>query len=112
MHEDGGPQVVLWVPPVGGAGGLAAGAEHAFVETIEQFSFLNRLSVLNVDVLLGSLTLQEWLDLLVLSVEVRHIDDQVFQDEHEHQGRDHTLLIVILGNTTEAGQVMSSIDIH
>jgi len=41
LHENGGSQIVLRVPPVRRAGRLAAGAEHALVETIEEFTVLN-----------------------------------------------------------------------
>ena len=41
LHENGRSQIVLRVPPVRGAGGLAASAEHALVETIEEFTVLN-----------------------------------------------------------------------
>lgn len=35
LHEHGRAEVFLGVPPVGGAGGAAAGAEDAFVEAVE-----------------------------------------------------------------------------
>jgi hypothetical protein len=31
LHEDSWPEVVLWMPPVRGAGRLAAGAENALI---------------------------------------------------------------------------------
>ena len=64
---------------------MTAGTEDAFIKAVEQFPLLDRLQVLNIDVLLGRLTLEEGLDLLVLSIEVGHVNDQVFQDEHEHE---------------------------
>ena len=112
LHKDGRAEVVLRVPPVAGASGLAAGAQDALVETIEELAIFHRLEVLLVRIILRCLTLQERLDLLVLGVEVRHVDDEVLQHEHEHERRNHTLLIVVLGDAAEAGQMVTSIDIH
>jgi len=112
LHKDSRSKVVLRMPPVRGASGLAAGAEHAFVETIQKFSIFNGLGVFNVNVFLGRLALQEGLDLLVLGVEVGHVDDEILKDEHEHEGRDDTLFGVAGGDTTETGQMMASINVH
>lgn len=38
LEQHGWAQVFFAVPPVGGAGGRAAGAEDAFVETVELFA--------------------------------------------------------------------------
>ena len=38
LEEHGGAEVFFAVPPVGGAGGGAAGAEDAFVEAVELFA--------------------------------------------------------------------------
>ena len=100
------------MPPVAGASRLTAGAKNALVETIEEFTVLHRLQILLIGVILRRLALKEWLNLFVLGVEVGHVDDQVFQDEHEHERRDHTFLVVVFGNTTKAGKVMASIDVH
>ena len=45
LKEHGGTQVFLAVPPVGGAGGGAAGAENAFVEAVEFFAVAGGLAV-------------------------------------------------------------------
>jgi len=87
LHEHGWSQVVLRMPPVAGACRLAAGAEHAFVETVEKLTLFNGLQVfLHLEVSGHLLALQVWLDRLVLGVEVRHIDDEILQHKHEHQG--------------------------
>jgi hypothetical protein len=112
LHEHSRSQVVLRMPPVAGASRLAACAQDALVQTVQEFSILNRLCVLHINVLLLRLSLQEWLDLLVLGIEVRHVDDEVLEHEHEHEWGDHTLLIVVLGHTTKTGQVMTTIDVH
>lgn len=38
LQQDGWSEVFFRVPPVGGAGGAAAGAEDAFVEAVEFFA--------------------------------------------------------------------------
>lgn len=45
LEEDGGAEVLLAVPPVGGAGGGAAGAQDAFVEAVELFAVRGGLAV-------------------------------------------------------------------
>ena len=91
---------------------MAAGAEDAFVEAVKDLAILRTLKVLPLSLLLGRLSLQEGLDLLVLSVEVGHVDNEILEDEHEHEGGDDALLIVSLGDTAETGQVVTSVDIH
>lgn len=87
LHQHCWSKVILRVPPIAGAGRLAAGAEDTFVETVEQFSFFNRLQILlDLQVSGHLLTLKEGFDGLVLGVEVRHVDDQVLEHKHEHQG--------------------------
>lgn len=46
LEEDGGTEVLLAVPPVRGTGGRAAGAENAFVQTVELLALLGALAVL------------------------------------------------------------------
>jgi hypothetical protein len=41
LHEDCRPKIVLRVPPVRGASGLAACTEHALIESINKFTVLN-----------------------------------------------------------------------
>lgn len=43
LHEDSRAKIVLGMPPVTGAGGLATGAQHAFVKSIEEFTFFHGL---------------------------------------------------------------------
>ena len=74
LLEDGRTQVLVSMPPVGGAGGGAASTENAFVETIEEETIFVGLEILHfvVGVHLG-LLLQPGLDGGVLLVEVGHI---------------------------------------
>ena len=46
LQQDGGTQVLLAVPPVRRAGGRAAGAQDAFVQTVELTAVLGTLAVL------------------------------------------------------------------
>ena len=46
LEENGGSEVFFAVPPVGRAGGGAAGAEDAFVEAVELFAVCGGLAVL------------------------------------------------------------------
>lgn len=85
LHEHCRAEVVLTVPPVAGAGGLARPAEHAFIQSVNLVSVLLALVVLLLAWFFGSLALEVGVDALVLVVEVSHIDDQVLQHEHEHQ---------------------------
>lgn len=45
LQQDGGTEVFFTVPPVGGAGGGAAGAEDAFVEAVELLAVGGGLAV-------------------------------------------------------------------
>jgi hypothetical protein len=45
LQQEGGSEVLLAVPPVGGAGCGAAGAQDAFVESVELFAVGGGLSV-------------------------------------------------------------------
>jgi len=112
LHEHSWSQVVLWMPPVGWASGLAASAEHALVKTIQKLSLLSGLQVLFLSLGLLSLSHQVWVNLFVLRVEVRHVNDQVLQDEHEHKGTHGGWVYISLWHWGQAGQVMSSVDVH
>lgn len=46
LHEHGGPQVLVPVPPVAGAAGAAAGTEDALVQAVQFLPLLDGLQVL------------------------------------------------------------------
>jgi len=73
------------MPPVGWASRLTACAQYALIETIEMLALLNRLEVFLVWVFFGCLSLEIRVNLLVLCIEVRHVDTKVLQHEHEHE---------------------------
>ena len=112
LHEDGGAEVVLRMPPVAGARALAASAQDALVEAVEELAVVLRLVVLAFTRLLLRLALQEGVDRLVLGVEVAHVDDEVFQHEHEHERGDGRLGDVFLRDGAQAGQVVPTVDVH
>mmetsp|Transcript_10206 Transcript_10206/g.33607 ORF Transcript_10206/g.33607 Transcript_10206/m.33607 type:complete len:249 (+) Transcript_10206:593-1339(+) len=86
LHEDGGAEVGVGVPPVGGAGRRAAGAEDAFVHAVELLAVDLGLEVLRGE-LLRFLRLEPGFDRLVGVVEVRHVGDEVLHDVHVGEGR-------------------------
>lgn len=111
MEERGGAEVLLGVPPVGGAGGGAAGAEDALVHAVE----LGAVGLGLRDLLPGLrrrvLALEPRLHALVLVVEVGHIDDEVLDDEHVGERRDRG------GrgrrrDLGEAGEAVVAVDVH
>lgn len=111
MEERGGAEVLLGVPPVGGAGGGAAGAEDALVHAVE----LGAVGLGLRDLLPGLrrrvLALEPRLHALVLVVEVGHVDDEVLDDEHVGERRDRG------GrgrrrDLGEAGEAVVAVDVH
>ena len=86
LLENGRTEVLIRVPPVGGAGGGATSAENALVETVQQQTILVGLEILNLVVGVHiSLLLEPRLDGGILIVEVGHISDQILN--HEHVGK-------------------------
>ena len=73
------------MPPVRWACGLAASTEDTFVESIQKFPIFERLGILNIDVLFWCLSLKEWLNCLVLGIEMAHVNNQVFENKHVHE---------------------------
>lgn len=112
LHQNGWSQVILWMPPVRWAGWLAASAEDTLIKSIKELSVLNWLEVLLLSLSLVGLSLQEWVDWLVLGIEMTHVGAQVLEHEHHHQWWDGWFFIISLWDWAEAGQVMSSIDVH
>jgi hypothetical protein len=104
-------EVLLRVPPVGRAGGGAAGAEDALVHAVELGPI--GLGLRDLLALLQGLVLalEPWLDALVLAVEVGHVHHQVLDDEHVGQRRDRGR-----GGGArdlgEAGEAVVAVDVH
>ena len=122
-ENTGRTEVLVRVPPVRGAGGGAASAENALVETIEEETVLVGLEVLDfVGLVIGSLLSEPGLDGGVLLVEVgevwtngsrggRHTGDEVSEDEHVRKRTNGGGAVVLL-DLGEASETVLAIDIH
>jgi hypothetical protein len=111
VEQRGRAEVLLRVPPVGRAGGGAAGAEDALVHAVELgpvgLGLRDLLALLRGLVL----ALEPWLDALVLAVEVGHVHHQVLDDEHVGQRRDRGRGGGA-GDLGEAGEAVVAVDVH
>ena len=79
LQQHRGAEILFGVPPVGRAGGGAAGAQNAFIESVELFAVGGRLTVFAA-VRGGRATLEEGFDGFVLFVELGEVGDEVFDD--------------------------------
>ena len=80
LHECGGAEVFVLVPPVGRTGGGTTGTKNAFIEAIEFLTVLLRLEELAVGWRIVILKVR--LDGLVLLVEQSEVGDKVFHNVH------------------------------
>uniref|UniRef100_J3MPY0 Uncharacterized protein n=1 Tax=Oryza brachyantha TaxID=4533 RepID=J3MPY0_ORYBR len=111
VEQRGGAEVLLGVPPVGRAGGGAAGAEDALVHAVELGAVGLGLGDLLPGLRRRVLALEPRLDALVLAVEVGHVDDEVLDDEHVGQRRDRGCRGGG-GDLGEAGEAVVAVDVH
>lgn len=113
LHEHRGAEVLVPVPPVGGAAGGAAGAEHALVEPVQLLAVLHVLQQLHL-LALGRLlvALQPRLDGLVLAVEVGEVRHQVLDHVHVRQRVDLGGLVDVRVDVADAGQRVDAVDVH
>jgi len=79
LHQHCRPQVFRGIPPIGGAGGGAAGAEDAFVKAVELFALGGGLAVLAA-IWWGTVALEVGFDGLVLFVELGEVWDEILDD--------------------------------
>jgi len=112
LHQDGRSEVFIRMPPVTWARSRAAGTKDTLVKTVEFLSVLNRLVVFLVQVLLFVTLLQVRLNHLVLGVEIRHVYNQISQDEHVAERRNDGWLADVLIKLLNAGQSMKTVEIH
>mmetsp|Transcript_15215 Transcript_15215/g.41587 ORF Transcript_15215/g.41587 Transcript_15215/m.41587 type:complete len:308 (-) Transcript_15215:66-989(-) len=111
LHEHGRAEVVLGVPPVGRAGGHAAGAQDALVHAVQLGAVVLALVVLRVPLLLDVLALEPRLDGLVLVVEVGEVGDEVLDDVGVGQRLDLDGRSVRL-DVEEAREAVLAVDVH
>lgn len=113
LHQHGGAQVTIGIPPVRWARRRAASAQDALVHAIEFLAVRLRLQELAVGqvVGLGVLRLQPRFDRLVLVVEVGQVGDQVLDDEHVRQGVDLDRFGGLV-DVAEARQRVRTVDVH
>mmetsp|Transcript_75339 Transcript_75339/g.207855 ORF Transcript_75339/g.207855 Transcript_75339/m.207855 type:complete len:321 (+) Transcript_75339:139-1101(+) len=111
LHQHGRAEVILRVPPVGRAGGHAAGAEDALVHAVQLGAVVPALVVLPVPLLLDVLPLQPGLNGLVLVVEVGEVGHQVLNDVRVRQRLDLDGLVARL-DVQEAREAVLAIDVH
>jgi hypothetical protein len=79
-HECGRAEVFVLVPPVRRARSRTTSTQDAFVHSIELLSVRHRLQVFTA--FWDIIVLQEWLDGLVLLVELGEIRNQILDDVH------------------------------
>mmetsp|Transcript_103935 Transcript_103935/g.299162 ORF Transcript_103935/g.299162 Transcript_103935/m.299162 type:complete len:253 (-) Transcript_103935:25-783(-) len=111
LHQHRRAQVVLRIPPVGGARRHATSAKDALVHTVQLGPVLAALEVLLVALLLHVLALQPRLDGLVLVVEVREVRHQVLDHVAVRQRLDLDRLRARF-NVQEACQAVFAVDVH
>lgn len=127
LEKDGGTEILLLVPPVRWARSRAAGAENAFIKTVELLSLLLGLAVL-ATIRRRRGALEVGLDGAVLLVEEGHVRDKVLDDVHVWEWVNARFLGGVGGNAackllalyflfnffehTQAGQCVDTIDVH
>lgn len=110
LHEHGRAEVFVLVPPVRGAGGRAARAQNALVQTIQTAALLGALAVLLVLRRRAS-RLQVWLDAAVLLVELSEVGHQVLHNVHVRQ-RVNVRVGLVAVNAAEARERVHTINVH
>lgn len=111
LHEDGWAEVLLLVPPVGWAGGGAAGAQDALVQTVQLLTVVDALQDL-LAVGWEVLSVQVWFYGLVLLVEVCQVGDKVPDDVHVWQRVDLGLLGLVLVDLAQTGKGVAAANVH
>lgn len=91
MEESGGAKIRLRVPPVTRTGCATTGAKNALIHPIEFRSIGFALQNLLAGGRRRGLSLQPWLNRLVLVVKVGHVDHQILDHEHVWQRRYHRI---------------------
>jgi len=110
LHESGGAEVFVLVPPIGRTGGGTAGTKDAFVEAIEFLAVLLGLEELAVG--RRVVILKVGLDGLVLLVEQSEVGDEVLHNIHVGKRVNLCVLIFIAVDATEARESILAVNVH
>jgi len=112
LHQHRGAQILVSVPPVGWAGSRTASAQNALVHSVQFGAIFNRLVVRDLAKFLFALSLEIWLDLFVLRVEIRHVWYEIFDDVHMGQGINLGGLRGVGFDSAETGEGVGAVDVH
>ena len=117
LHQHGGAEVLVGVPPVRRARGGAARAEDALVHTVELGPILPALEVFGLPLGLALGVLQPRLDGAVLLVEVAHVRNKVLDNIHVREGVDFRGLAGRVAGSlgldvAQTGQGVGAVDVH
>ena len=82
LHQNGGSQILVTVPPVTGTTGTATGTQDTLVHTIQLGAVLFGLQMFLLMRGLGLCRLQPGFNGTVLFVKVTHVGDQILNDVH------------------------------
>jgi hypothetical protein len=110
LHESGGAEVFVLVPPVGRTGGGTAGTKDAFIEAIEFLAVLLGLEELAVSWRI--VILKVGLDGLVLLVEQSEVGDEVLHNIHVGKRVNLCVLILSAVDATEARESILAVYVH
>src|SRR3954471_19254536 len=110
LQEGGRAEKAIPIPPVARAGGRAAGAQDALVETVEALALLRTLLPLRLR--RRSLRLQPGLDRGVLGEEARQVRHQVLDHRHMRQGIDLDGLGLAVVDAHRTGERVLAHDVH
>lgn len=111
LHQHSRTQVLLLVPPVGRTGSGAARTQNTFIKTIQLGSVLHTLKVFSAICRRG-ISLQVWLDRLVLLVEVGQIWHKVTHNVHVRQGVHLCVLGGVCVDSAQTSQSVGTTNIH
>jgi hypothetical protein len=113
LHQNGGTQILVGVPPVTGTTRRATGAQDTLVHAIEFGSILLGLQVFALTGLLFHGRLQPRFNAPVLFVKVAHVGDQIFNDIHVREWINFARRLQIgLINVRETGEGIDAVNVH
>jgi hypothetical protein len=112
LHEHGGSQILVGIPPVGRACRRTASAKDTLVHAIQFGAILLCLQVFGLTFGLGMFGLQPRFNGTILFVEISHVWNQIFNDVHVRKRVDLGSLLGVITNVGETGQGVGTVDVH